>query len=329
MKAIRINAASASADDLKIELKDIPKPEVGAGQCLVEIAGSGVNSSDVKGLLGVMPNCVWPRTPGRDYAGTIVEGPAELIGKQVWGSGGDLGMAVNGAHAQYILVGADTVAPAPQNITALERAAIGVPFCTAYIGLIDYCQLQAEQTVAVFGANGSVGKAVIQIALAHGAHAIAVVRPGAQGDTDFGPDVETITADGEDLAAEITGLTGGKGADIAFNTVGAPYFQAGLDALAQMGKQVIINAVEPKQVPFNLFDFYRKQARLIGMASMSSTSLDLGKVLSKLTPLFEAGKLTPFSILPDHIFALSQAADAYRFVLKGETRNRVVIDPHL
>jgi len=329
MKAIRIEAASPSADDLKIDLKDISKPSVGAGQCLVEIHGSGVNSSDVKGILGLMHKCVWPRTPGRDYAGTVVEGPADLIGQQVWGSGGDLGMGVDGAHAQYILVDADSVAPAPQNISNLERAAIGVPFCTAYIGLIEYCELKAGQTLAVFGANGSVGKAVIQMARAHGAEVIAVMRPDANGDVDFGKDIKTVIANDDGLADEIIELTGGKGADISFNTVGAPYFQPGLDVLAQLGKQVIINAVEPKEVPFNLFDFYRKQARLIGMASMSSTSLDLGKVLAKLTPLFEAGKLKPFPVLEDHIFELGQAADAYRMVLKGETRNRVVIDPRL
>lgn len=329
MKAIRIDEASPSADDLQIELADIPKPAVRDGQCLVEVKGSGVNMSDVKGILGLMHKCIWPRTPGRDYAGTVVEGPPDIVGRQVWGSGGDLGMGVDGAHADYILVDAQSVADAPENISPLERAAIGVPFCTAYIGLIDYCGLKPGQTVAVFGANGSVGQAVTQMARAHDADVIGVVRPGVAlaGSADDG--VRIVGTGDDDYAEKIVEMTGGRGADVCFNTVGAPYFQPALDALAHLGKQVIINAVEPKEVPFNLFDFYRKQARLIGMASMSSTSLDLGKVLAKLTPLFETGKLKPFPILDDHVFSLEQAGDAYRLILKGATRNRVVIDPGL
>jgi NADPH:quinone reductase len=57
------------------------------GNAVIEIAAAGVNASDVKAVLGAMPHAIWPRTPGRDYSGVVVEGPADLIGKEVWGSG--------------------------------------------------------------------------------------------------------------------------------------------------------------------------------------------------------------------------------------------------
>jgi NADPH2:quinone reductase len=61
------------------------------GNAIIEIAAAGVNPSDVKAVLGAMPQAIWPRTPGRDYSGVVVDGPADLIGKEVWGSGGELG----------------------------------------------------------------------------------------------------------------------------------------------------------------------------------------------------------------------------------------------
>ena len=70
-----------------------------AAEALVKVASAGVNPSDVKAVLGAMPHAVWPRTPGRDYAGTVVNPPAEWVGKEVWGSGGELGIRRDGTHA--------------------------------------------------------------------------------------------------------------------------------------------------------------------------------------------------------------------------------------
>ncbi len=327
MCAIRIEKPSPGAGDLRLDVREVELPRPGPDQCLIEIHGSGVNSSDAKGVLGLMHKCVWPRTPGRDYAGVVTAGPDRFVGRHVWGSGGDLGMGVDGAHGEYILVAADSVADKPENLSMLEAAVIGVPFCTAHIGLIEYCGLQPGQTVAVFGANGSVGKAVMQVAAAAGGQVIAVVRPGALDGAHLAGGIGIVDARGDDIAGEVLKLTRGKGADIAFNTVGSPYFAPAQAALAHGGKQVIISAIEPREVKLDLFAFYRGEFRLIGMASMSHDSQELGAVLAKLKPQFESGALSPFPVLEDHTFALDDAAGAYRLVIEGKTRNRVVIDP--
>ena len=70
----------------------------------MRVAAAGVNPSDVKAALGLMPQAVWPRTPGRDFAGTVVDGPADWIGREVWGSGGDLGITRDGSHAGWLLL---------------------------------------------------------------------------------------------------------------------------------------------------------------------------------------------------------------------------------
>ena len=77
MRAICVTKQSESAESLKLELVEIDQPIPGKKECLVEVFASGVNPSDVKALLGKMPYLSWPRTPGRDYAGVVIEGPSE------------------------------------------------------------------------------------------------------------------------------------------------------------------------------------------------------------------------------------------------------------
>src|SRR5215831_667462 len=101
--AIRVRAKVDSAEALDGALRlveaDLPRDRP-QGSAVIEIRSAGVNPSDVRAVLGAMPHAVWPRTPGRDYAGVVVEGPQQLLGRQVWGSGGDLGLRRDGTHAR-------------------------------------------------------------------------------------------------------------------------------------------------------------------------------------------------------------------------------------
>ena len=108
-----------------------------------------------------MPHAVWPRTPGRDYAGTVVEGPAELVGKEVWGSGGELGIRRDGTQQNGWWCRSSAAREAPHDL--LEAGAIGVPFITA-CGARRMPAAKAGDVVLVFGGNGKVGQAAIQIA---------------------------------------------------------------------------------------------------------------------------------------------------------------------
>src|SRR5690606_28708669 len=111
-----------------------------------------------------------------DFAGRVVEGPAEWVGADVWGSGGDLGIARDGTHAEQIVLPAEGVARRPANLTAEEAAAAGVPFTTAWHALVAVGKLAEGEWVIVSGAAGAVGSAAIDIALARDARVIALVR---------------------------------------------------------------------------------------------------------------------------------------------------------
>ena len=104
-------------------------------EVLIEVKAAAVNPSDVKAATGLMPYAVFPRTPGRDYAGVVIDGPAGWIRREVFGSSGDLGIRRDGTHATHLAVEADAVVEKPQSISWDEAAGIGVPFVTAMEGL--------------------------------------------------------------------------------------------------------------------------------------------------------------------------------------------------
>src|SRR5205085_11285448 len=134
LPAVRAVAKESSPAELRPELRDVAPPIPRTDQALVRVASAGVNPSDVKAMLGLMPQAVFPRTPGRDFAGTVVDGPAEWIGREVWGSGGDIGITRDGSHAGWLLLPAAALRLKPARLTMDEAGSVGVPFVTACEG---------------------------------------------------------------------------------------------------------------------------------------------------------------------------------------------------
>ena len=93
--------------------------------------------------------------------------------------------------------------------------------------------------------------------------------------------VEVIDASATDVAARVRELTAGKGADIVYNTVGDPYFQAAHKSLALRGRQILIAAVD-RIVQFNILEFYRGQHTYVGIDTLGLSSIATGDVLREL-----------------------------------------------
>ena len=93
---------------------------------------AGLNPSDAKNVLGRMHQTKVPRTPGRDFAGIVVEGTeAYPVGAEVFGSWGDLGFASDGSRAEYVKVPVEAVQPKPRALTFEQAATVGIPYLTA------------------------------------------------------------------------------------------------------------------------------------------------------------------------------------------------------
>ncbi len=296
-----------------------------ANELLIEVKAAAVNPSDVKAATGLMAYAVFPRTPGRDYAGFVIDGPADWIGREVFGSSGDLGIRRDGTHATHLAVETEAVVAKPRNLSWEEAAAIGVPFVTAMEGLRRAGMPKPGDIVLVMGVNGKVGQAAVQIASWHGARVIGVVRKSEPYQGHANGRVDVIDASVTDVAARVRELTDGQGADIVFNTVGDPYFQAAHQSLALRGRQILIAAID-RIVPFNILEFYRGQHTYVGVDTLGLSSVATGAVLREIGSGFASGHLKPFPILPRAIYPLEQAKAAF-LAVAGSSRDRVILRP--
>jgi NADPH:quinone reductase-like Zn-dependent oxidoreductase len=324
--ALRLHAKAAdiAAVNPMVEHRTFGPPE--EGQVIIEVAAAGINMSDVKAAMGAMPHAVFPRTPGRDYAGTVVAGPEDMLGLAVFGSSGDLGIRRDGSHATHLVVEAAAVVPKPASISLAEAAGVGVPFVTAMEGFRRAGLPKPGETVLIMGITGKVGQAAAQIATWRGARVIGVARGPGDFDGHASAPVTMINAAAGDVADAVRAATAGQGADIVFNTVGDPYFQAAHRSLAILGRQILIAAID-KIAPFNIFEFYRGRHTYVGIDSLALSSIEAGDILKSLLPGFATGSLRPFPISPHAQYPLVNARDAYAAVA-GSTRDRVVLIPN-
>ncbi len=323
-RAIRVGAASPDARHLAFEVAERAPPR---GEAVVEVRAAGVNPSDVKAMLGAMPQAVWPRTPGRDFAGVVVEGPAAMIGREVWGSSGELGIRRDGSHATHLALPLDGLHDKPARLSFHEAGAVGVPFVTASQGFAEAGGILGTDVVLVLGANGKVGQAAVQIAARAGARVVAVARGERYGGFASAP-ITYVDANGvEDLAARVREVSDGHGADLVYNIPGSPYFEAANRAMAKRGRQMFVSTLD-RAVPFDIFAFYRGRHRFVGVDSLALATAESGALLDGLRPGFEDGTLRPFAFAERAAYGLAEAGDAYRAVLGGEP-GRIVIDPRL
>lgn len=292
---------------------------------LIKVHAAAVNPSDVKAAIGMMPYAVFPRTPGRDFAGVVLAGAEEWVGREVFGSSGDLGIRRDGTHATHLVVETGALVEKPAGITLEEAAGIGVPFVTAQEGFRRTGMPSPRDTVLILGLNGKVGQAAAQIASWRGADVIGVVRKDEPYAGFASKPITVINSASENVAQRVRELTGGKGADIVYNTVGEPYYDAGQQSLAILGRMIMIAAFK-QTVPFDIFAFYRGRHTYVGIDTLSLSSTATGEILRELQPGFASGHLKPFPIVASAIYPLSAAREAYAAVL-GSSRDRIIFRP--
>lgn len=304
--------------------RTIDVPPLRPGEVRVAIQAAAVNPSDVLSAEGRFPGSPLPRILGRDFAGEVVDGPTDLQGREVWGTGGDLGISRDGTHAESIGLPMEAVSLRPTNLSAEQAAAAGVPFTTAWLALVEHGHLQPGEWVIVSGAAGAVGWAAIQLAVARGARVVALVKNAEE---EAGLDRSKVAAvahsDRQDLAAVVREATGGRGADLALNGVGAPVFQPLMAALVEGGRLGVYSAAAGREVTLDLFDLYRRRLQLFGVNTVAMSASEGARILTELRPLFETKALRPHPVLER--YPLSEAAKAYQRVAAGGAAKVVLL----
>jgi NADPH:quinone reductase-like Zn-dependent oxidoreductase len=180
MKAAQITSFGAP-DVLRVNEVDRPSP--GADEILVSVEASSVNGHDTlvrTGGLRIVSGRRFPIGVGLDFAGAVVATGADVqgyrIGDRVWGTVHPRRRHITGGAADYVVVSADRVGPAPAGIAPGEAASLVVGGATALIALRDVVRLASGERVLVRGAAGGVGTAAVQLAHAMGAHVTALAR---------------------------------------------------------------------------------------------------------------------------------------------------------
>jgi len=325
LTALHVDAKAAGIDALDLKCVEQALPLLKDGQVLVRVQAAAINPSDVKATLGIMPHAVFPRIPGRDFAGVVVQGPAHCLNLQVWGSGGDIGITRNGSHAGYLVLPEAAVKVSPRGLSMEEAGSVGVPFVTACEGFRRAGGVHAGQTVVVLGANGKVGQAAVQIASRAGARVLAVQRQDELEGFSSQP-VTIINARHTEPGQRIMELTGGRGADLVFNTVDQVYWEVGHAVMAKGATQIFIIATKGQTVSFDLFRFYRGMHNFVGIDTLALDCVRSCELLDELRPGFEDGSLRPFPVNPEDVLPLAQALTGYKQVLAG-AKNRMVLKP--
>jgi NADPH2:quinone reductase len=318
MDAVVILAAGPPTKSLAYRSEPVPEP--GPGEVLVEVHAAAVNPLDVVNAAGLLGTPL-PMIPGGDYAGIVVSG-GDHVGQEVWGSGPALGMALGtrrpGTHARFVALPETWLSRKPEGLTMTEAAAVGRSYFTAWQTVINAMELMPGETILITGGAGMVGQAATAIARWRGAEPIIAGRRKPDGVEHF------IDTNSGDMREAVLELTGGRGADLALDTVGGALFEPALRSLRFDGRMIgIFSAPEPLP-DFPVAEIYNRQLHVTGLASVFMDGADVARIFDQLRPLFDRGFLAPPAV---KTWPLEKSAEAYQTVLDGSAGIKQVLLP--
>jgi NADPH:quinone reductase len=220
--------------------KELPTPQPGAGEVLIEIQAASLNFPDlliVQNKYQMKPPL--PFVPGSEYAGVVRavgDGVKHLqVGQTVACLSG------TGGFGTHTLAPAKLCMPLPDGFPAVDGAAFIMTYATSHHALIDRGQLKAGETVLILGAAGGVGTAAIQIAKAQGAKVIAAASTAEKCELCLAQGADaTINYGTEDLREAIKTLTEGKGPDVVYDPVGGDLAEPAFRSIAWRGRYLVI-----------------------------------------------------------------------------------------
>ena len=328
MKAIMMTAIG---DPDVLKFQDIDEPEIStATQIKVRLKAAGVNPVDTKVRRnGVFYENALPAVLGCDGAGEVIETGSAVSrfkpGDKVWFCNGGLGRE-QGNYAEYTVIDQRWAGLMPESLSFAEAAALPLVLITAWGALFDRGGLQSGQTVLVHAGAGGVGHVAIQLAKLKGARVIATVSSGQKAEfaKALGADEAILYTQGG-FADAVNELTGGKGADLVFDTVGASVFKDSIAATAHFGR--LVTLLDPGEL--SLAEA-RMRNLLIGFELMLTPMLrDLPEARdTHVEILKQCAQWVDNGLLKTHIskqLPLAEAAEAHKLVEAGHTIGKIVL----
>jgi NADPH:quinone reductase len=322
MKAIQVKQPGGPE---AMELVDLPVPQPKANEAVVKLSASGVNFIDVyvrEGRYKALP----PFVLGQEGAGVVT-----AIGTDVTSvRNGDrvAWTSILGSYAEYAAVPADRLVPIPDGVTDQQAAAAMLQGMTAHYLLYDTYPLKRGETALVHAAAGGVGLLLVQMAHRLGARVIATVSTDEKAKLarESGAD-EIILYTQSDFETETKRLTGGKGVDVVYDSVGKTTFEKGLNVLRPRGMMVLFGGSSGAVPPFDLIVLSQKGSLYVTRPTLVSYTATREELMARSGAVFgmiAAGKL---KLRIAHTYPLAEAQQAHRDLEGRKTTGKLLLIP--
>ncbi|MER5292432.1 NAD(P)H-quinone oxidoreductase [Streptomyces pharetrae] len=305
---------------------EVPDPEPGEGEVLVEVVASAVNRADILQRQGhyTPPPGASPY-PGLECSGRIAAlGP----GAGGWSVGDEVcALLAGGGYAEKVAVPAGQLLPVPKGVGLHEAAALPEVTCTVWSNVFMVAHLRPGETLLVHGGSSGIGTMAIQLAKAVGARVAVTAGSGEKLDkcAELGADI-LINYREQDFVAEIEKATGGAGADVILDNMGAKYLDRNVKALAVNGRLAIIGMQGGVKGELNIGALLAKRAAITATSlrarPLAEKAAIVAAVREHVWPLFDGGHIRP---VVDREVPMSEAATGHRLVEESGHIGKVLL----
>lgn len=322
MKAIVVEN-TGGPESLVYQDHETPAPK--AGEALVKLEAVGLNYIDVYHRTGLYP-LPRPFIPGMEAAGTVEalgEGVSEVaVGDRV-------AYAMHpGAYAEYAAVPAGKLVKIPDGVTAQQAAATMLQGMTAHYLVTSTYALKAGDTALIHAAAGGVGLLLIQLAKRIGARAIGTVSTEAKAQLarEAGAD-DVILYTEQDFEAETRRLTGGKGVQVVYDSVGQTTFLKSLNSLAPRGMLALFGQSSGPVASFDPALLAQKGSLFLTRPSLAAYAATREELLWRAGELFDWINAGELKLRIEKTFPLADAAEAHHQLEGRKTTGKVLLLP--
>jgi NADPH:quinone reductase len=320
MKAIQVKETGGPE---KMELVEVPAPQPGPKEALVKIAVSGVNFIDVYFRIGLYKADA-PIALGMEAAGVV-----EAVGPEVTEvrPGDRVAYAMTrGSYAEYAVVPAWQLVKVPDEIGLNTAAAAMLQGMTAHYLTHTTFPLKSGDTCLVHAAAGGAGRLIVQMAKMAGARVFGTTSTEAKAEhaRQAGID-EIIFYTKQDFEAEVKRLTGGRGVDVVYDSVGAPTYMQGLNCLRPRGMMVLFGQSGGKVPPIDPTLLNTKGSLFLTRPTLAHYCATREELLWRAGDVLQwiaSGKL---KVTIDRTYPLAQAAQAHRDLESRATAGKVLL----
>jgi putative PIG3 family NAD(P)H quinone oxidoreductase len=309
-----------------LKVAEVPDPVAGPGEVLIEIVAAGVNRADLMQRQGLYP----PPPGAPPYPGLECSGRIAALGDGT--TGWDVGDEVcallgGGGYAEQVAVPAGQLLPLPGGVTLVHAAGLPEVACTVHANVFQQAGLQPGETLLVHGGASGIGTMAIQLARARGARVACTAGTPAKLERcrELGADLAIDYTDG-DFVDAVRGFTGGNGADVILDIIGAAYLERNVAALATGGRLAVIGLQGGSRAELDLGLLLRKRARVQASTLRARPPAEKAAVVSavgeNVWPLISAGWVRP---VIDRVLPLAEAPEAHRLIEAGAHVGKILL----